>query len=81
MIWLFLRVLETVDAHSGYYFPWSPFNWLAYGGSERHDFHHSHGTGNYGGAFVPWDALMGTDKAYLKWKANQNENGGQTKTE
>ncbi|RRT34552.1 hypothetical protein B296_00058545, partial [Ensete ventricosum] len=32
-LWVILRVLETVDAHSGYEFPWSPSNFLPlYGG-------------------------------------------------
>lgn len=32
-LWVILRVLETVDAHSGYDFPWSPSNFLPlYGG-------------------------------------------------
>ena len=32
-LWMVLRVLETVEAHSGYHFPWSPSNFLPlYGG-------------------------------------------------
>ncbi|RRT48261.1 hypothetical protein BHE74_00053873, partial [Ensete ventricosum] len=32
-LWMILRVLETVEAHSGYHFPWSPSNFLPlYGG-------------------------------------------------
>ena len=32
-LWVVLRVLETVEAHSGYHFPWSPSNFLPlYGG-------------------------------------------------
>ncbi|XP_020397710.1 C-4 methylsterol oxidase isoform X4 [Zea mays] len=27
-LWMVLRVLETVEAHSGYHFPWSPSNFL-----------------------------------------------------
>lgn len=38
----------------------------------RHDFHHSHNKGNYGGAFFHiWDRLMGTDADYVAWKAEQ----------
>ena len=32
-LWMVLRVLETVEAHSGYHFPWSLSNFLpVYGG-------------------------------------------------
>ncbi|THU49118.1 hypothetical protein C4D60_Mb06t06170 [Musa balbisiana] len=32
-LWMVLRVLETVEVHSGYHFPWSPSNFLPlYGG-------------------------------------------------
>ena len=32
-LWMVLRVIETVEAHSGYHFPWSPSNFLPlYGG-------------------------------------------------
>ncbi|ONK76897.1 uncharacterized protein A4U43_C02F980 [Asparagus officinalis] len=40
-LWMSVRVLETVGAHSGYHFPWSPSNFLPlYGGVKFHDFHH-----------------------------------------
>jgi 4-alpha-methyl-delta7-sterol-4alpha-methyl oxidase len=32
-LWMVLRVLETVEAHSGYHFPWSLSNFIPlYGG-------------------------------------------------
>jgi len=60
--WLFLRVIEAVDSHSGYRFPWSPFQLLdrLQGGAQRHEFHHSHNVGSYGSWTTFWDALMGT---------------------
>jgi sterol desaturase/sphingolipid hydroxylase (fatty acid hydroxylase superfamily) len=70
-----LRWIETVDAHCGYNFPFSPFSFIPFfGGALAHDFHHSgqglkmtklaDGTifadfGNYG-ATVIWDTLLGT---------------------
>lgn len=34
-LWMVLRVLETVEAHCGYHFPWSPSNFIPlYGGWE-----------------------------------------------
>eukprot|EP01136_Pigoraptor_vietnamica_P018606 Opistho-1_new@65200 len=69
-IYLAIRIHETVDAHSGYNFPWSPWHYLVFSGADRHDFHHSHNKGNYGGApTVFWDWICGTDSEYKKWKA------------
>jgi len=74
VFWFYLaiRIWETVDAHSGYSFPWSPWSLIKsiQGGSERHDFHHSHNMGNFGMLHI-WDRLMGTDKYYNDWKAKQ----------
>lgn len=69
--WLYfvLRLYETVDAHCGYDWPWSLWAWCPlHGGCRRHDFHHSHNKGNYGG-FLVWDWLCGTDEAYRKFCA------------
>jgi len=72
-LWLIFRLWETVDAHSGYHVPWSPWRILPsiQGGPDRHDFHHSHNVGNYGAFFVFWDRLCGTDKAYIEWQKKQ----------
>jgi sterol desaturase/sphingolipid hydroxylase (fatty acid hydroxylase superfamily) len=68
-IWLVLRITETVDAHSGYNFPFSPFHALPFqGGADRHDFHHSHNVGCYGSFTIFWDWITGTDMQYLKFK-------------
>ena len=63
---------ETTDAHSGYDFPWSPWRWLGglHGGARRHDWHHSHVKGNYGGFFF-WDWLCGTDREWRAWEARR----------
>jgi len=40
--WLIIRSGETVDGHSGYEFPWSPYRLLPFSASsECHNFHHS----------------------------------------
>jgi sterol desaturase/sphingolipid hydroxylase (fatty acid hydroxylase superfamily) len=66
--WVVVRILETIDGHCGYDFPWSPFRFLPFTGSSRHhDFHHSHNMGNYGSFFVVWDHLFGTDMEYMKY--------------
>jgi len=78
-LWVVLRVLETVEAHSGYHFPWSPSNFLPlYGGSDFHDYHHRvlyTKSGNYASTFVYMDWLFGTDKDYRKAKAMEEKEG------
>jgi 4-alpha-methyl-delta7-sterol-4alpha-methyl oxidase len=60
VVWLFLRVLETVDAHSGYALtPWG----------SRHAYHHEFNRGNFGGFLSVWDRLLGTDADWRKWRA------------
>ncbi|KNC49321.1 4-alpha-methyl-sterol C4-methyl-oxidase [Thecamonas trahens ATCC 50062] len=66
LVWLALRVLETVDAHSGYAFPWSPFHFMDVAG--KHDFHHSHNVGCFGTFFSVFDMIFHTDEAYLRHK-------------
>lgn len=71
--YLVIRLLETVDAHSGFELPWSPFrNMGVFLASDGHDWHHSgqKGTDEAGcyGMMKFWDWLMGTDKAFKDWK-------------
>ncbi|KAJ1411742.1 fatty acid hydroxylase superfamily-domain-containing protein [Ochromonadaceae sp. CCMP2298] len=71
-LWLSIRILETVDAHSGYRFPLSPFHALPFqGGADRHDFHHSHNVGCYGSFTVFWDWACGTDEKFLEWESKR----------
>eukprot|EP00897_Mesotaenium_endlicherianum_P001631 jgi/Mesen1/1496/ME000132S00437 len=74
-LWMSIRVLETVEAHSGYDFPWSPSNFLPlYGGAHFHDYHHRllyTKSGNYASTFVYMDWLFGTDKGYRRLLALQ----------
>lgn len=69
LFWLYicLKLWQSIDAHSGYNlpFPWSPWNCLpGMDCAPAHDYHHSHNVGNYGGYFIFWDWLMGTDLKY-----------------
>ncbi|KAA8549322.1 hypothetical protein F0562_001006 [Nyssa sinensis] len=72
-LWMVLRVLETVEAHCGFHFPWSLSNFLPlYGGADFHDYHHRllyKKSGNYSSTFVYMDWIFGTDKSYRKLKA------------
>ncbi|KAF2311903.1 hypothetical protein GH714_027281 [Hevea brasiliensis] len=82
-LWMVLRVLETVEAHCGYHFPWSLSNFIPlYGGADFHDYHHRllyTKSGNYSSTFVYMDWIFGTDKGYRKLKGLKStgvENGG-----
>jgi methylsterol monooxygenase len=67
--WLALRLVQTVDSHSGYDFPWSLHHFLPFwAGAEFHDFHHKAFKGNYASSFRWWDALCGTSTAFGEWK-------------
>ena len=67
-VWIFARVAEGFDGHSGYEFSWSPFRVLPftvpYG---YHVFHHSHNIGNYCSLFRFWDNIFGSNEAYYKF--------------
>ena len=67
--WLSFRLVETIDAHCGYNFPFSPFCLFPsiQGGADKHEFHHAHNVGNFGSFFVFWDWIMGTDAEYNKY--------------
>ncbi len=62
------KLWQSIDAHSGYSlpFPFSPWTIKAIGMdcSQAHYFHHSVNVGNYGGYFMFWDWLCGTNEKY-----------------
>lgn len=67
--WLAFRLMETIDAHSGYSFSFSPFSLMPFqGGARRHDFHHSRNVGCYGSFTIFWDWICGTDAAFLEFE-------------
>ncbi len=71
-LWLAIRLFETVDAHSGYSFPYNPYHMFPFqGGADRHDFHHSHNVGCFGSFTIFWDWITGTDKQFLEFYAKK----------
>lgn len=63
MIFFITNIYLSVEAHSGYEFPWSvhklvPFG--LFGGSQHHDLHHLKFKVNYAPYFTHWDRLFGT---------------------
>jgi sterol desaturase/sphingolipid hydroxylase (fatty acid hydroxylase superfamily) len=74
MFWIGYRLLETLDAHNGFFiaFCHSPTHMGDLGEGKygvHHYFHHSHNTGNYGTPFIDW--FFGTDVAYRKYVNTQ----------
>lgn len=64
-LWVFIRVYQTINAHSGYDLPYiSPqyyFPWLL-SGTLQHDYHHQYAKMNYGSFLTLWDRLMNTHR-------------------
>jgi len=75
VLFILIRIEETVESHSGYNFPfsvWSRIMPALQGGADRHEFHHSHNKGNFG-MFAVWDYVCGTDQAYWEWKKKEQK--------
>ncbi|XP_070613365.1 methylsterol monooxygenase 1-like isoform X1 [Erythrolamprus reginae] len=72
--WLFCRLIELIDIHSGYDIPLNPLHLLPfYAGSRFHDFHHMNFTGNYASTFTWWDKFFGTDSQYNSYQEKMKE--------
>lgn len=62
MAWISGRLMQAVDSHSGYEFPWSLHHFLPiWAGADHHDDHHHYFVGNYASSFRHWDFLLGTE--------------------
>lgn len=63
MLFFITNIYLSVEAHSGYDFPWSPHRLVPfglYGGAQHHDLHHLKFQVNYAPYFTHWDRLFGT---------------------
>ena len=58
-----LRIIETMEGHSGYDFPWAISRFIPLScTSEFHDYHHrTTNKGNYATFFIIWDTICGTN--------------------
>ncbi|XVF22710.1 hypothetical protein REPUB_Repub12eG0194400 [Reevesia pubescens] len=65
-IWTSLRVVEAIEAHIGFDFPWNPTKFIPfYVGAEYHDYHHYVGgrsQSNFASVFTYCDYIYGTNK-------------------
>ena len=65
--WYTVRIIESLEAHSGYSFPFSPFRLLPFQlDTSYHFFHHQDNTGCYSTFFTWWDTVFGTNTEYYK---------------
>ncbi|RUP45202.1 C-4 methylsterol oxidase [Jimgerdemannia flammicorona] len=70
--WIILRLFQTIDAHSGYDFPWSLHNIIPFwAGAEHHDYHHYAFVNNFSTSFRWWDFMFGTDTKYRAFRKKQ----------
>uniref|UniRef100_A0A673AZC3 Cholesterol 25-hydroxylase n=1 Tax=Sphaeramia orbicularis TaxID=375764 RepID=A0A673AZC3_9TELE len=63
MLFFVANIFLSVEAHSGYDFPWSPHRLVPfglYGGARHHDLHHRQFRVNYAPYFTHWDRLYGS---------------------
>ncbi|XP_064614284.1 methylsterol monooxygenase 1-like [Liolophura sinensis] len=74
-VWVSIRLIETIDVHSGYDVPYLNIFHLIpfYGGSRFHDFHHRNFIGNYSSTFTWWDKIFGTDQQYKEFLLKETE--------
>lgn len=80
LIWILVRVAESMDGHSGYEFPWSPFRLIPFSASSTyHDFHHSNNIGNYSSFFTFWDTVFGNNTAFYEYQARIKKEKEQNK--
>lgn len=73
LMWIIFRMLETIEAHSGYEFPWTPIKVLPFSCSgEYHSYHHSHNLGVYGSFFSFCDTIGKTNNDFFMYKARMD---------
>lgn len=62
VLWVFVRIAESIDAHSGYSFPWAISRLTPFASApEAHEYHHSQTKGHYSSHFWFWDWFLGTE--------------------
>ncbi|XP_046947763.1 methylsterol monooxygenase 1 isoform X2 [Lynx rufus] len=77
--WVTIRLMETIDVHSGYDIPLNPLNLIPfYAGSRHHDFHHMNFVGNYASTFTWWDRIFGTDSQFIAYNEKMKKVGKKT---
>ncbi|CDW73081.1 sterol desaturase family protein [Stylonychia lemnae] len=74
LVWVMVRLGESLDGHSGYEFSWSPYRLIPFSTSASyHNFHHSHNIGNYSSFFSLWDTIFGQNKVFYQFMEKVKE--------
>lgn len=72
-LWIILRLMQAIDAHSGYDFPWSLRRFIPFwAGADHHDLHHERFIGNYSSSFRWWDYFLDTQAGEEASKKRRN---------
>ena len=67
IIWGLVRIQQSLDAHCGYEFPWSPFGLIPFGASATyHHWHHTKNVGNYSSYMTIWDTIFDSNADYYE---------------
>ena len=75
LVFLSLRLIETVESHGGYDFPWAVTRIVPYNVSSKyHNYHHLKNIGNYGSFFILWDSIYGTNSHYYEELVQTDKN-------
>lgn len=73
-VWVCMRLLQAVDSHSGYDFPWSLHNFLPFwAGAEHHDDHHHYFIGNYASSFRWYDYFFDSESGPVARRGRENK--------
>ena len=65
-VFIFIRLMNTEETHSGIDVPWSPMRVLPFATSASfHNFHHSNNSGAYGSLFYLWDYFTTTGNTFF----------------
>ena len=71
MVWGFIRLIEAVDGHSGYEFPWMMFRLMPFGcDATYHNFHHTKNIGNYSSFMTIWDTIFDSNDEFYNLYGN-----------
>ena len=67
LVFTILRLIETIESHGGYDFPWAVTRMLPWSVSSRyHNYHHLKNLGCYGSFFILWDSVYGTNSNFFE---------------
>ncbi|OLY84170.1 Methylsterol monooxygenase [Smittium mucronatum] len=68
-VWTTAKLFQSIEAHSGYDFPFSiNYFFPLWANADHHDFHHMAFVNNFSSSFIIWDRVFGTDLRYLRFR-------------